>query len=375
MTSGFNSVSAETVIEKKENTVSLSFSVPKNSPYFDGHFPGMPVLPAVAQTELVLRFCARYLGTGIAVSQIKRLKFVTRILPSVPLLLKAELNDNILTYNITSPDGGILYSTGIYVLTQERNSSCVKQGFIIPVYRHGESACVTAKKLAVMGLPVILIDDGNDEETKKLLKDFTGKTNGVTLASLDKNTGKGGAVIRGLQKARELCLTHVLQVDADGQHDIERAKFFLDESAKNPSIVICGYPEYDESAPASRVNGRRISNFWAMIVTLSKELKDVLCGFRVYPVDAALNAIKTPFIDKRMGFDPEVLVRLYWKGVYPLYHPVKVNYPRGGISNFHAVRDNIRIGWMFTRLCAGMLLHLPVLIIRKIKRGKKTEIS
>ena len=246
----------------------------------------------------------------------------------------------------------------------------MKQGFIIPVYRHGKSACLIAQRLTAMGLPVILVDDGNDEQTQKELAEFTESTSGVFLARLEKNCGKGGAVIRGLQKAAELELSHALQIDADGQHDTAMVKFFLEESAKFPDKVICGYPEFDQSAPMSRIRGRKISVFWGAVVTLSMEYKDLLCGFRVYPVDKALRAAKSFFIDKRMGFDPEILVRLYWKNVLPVYHPIKVIYPKDGISNFNMINDNIRISWTFARLFIGMLFRFPLLVARKIKRRK-----
>jgi len=72
-----------------------------------------------------------------------------------------------------------------------------------------------------------------------------------------------------------------------------------------------------------------------------------------------------------MGFDPEIMVRLYWNKVYPVYHPIKVSYPANGVSNFRMVRDNIGISLMFSRLFVGMILRSPLLIVRKIKRGKK----
>jgi glycosyltransferase involved in cell wall biosynthesis len=246
----------------------------------------------------------------------------------------------------------------------------VKQGFLIPVYKHGASACSLAERLAAFGLPVIMVDDGNDADTHALLAQCAAGTPGVVLVRLKKNSGKGGAVIAGFKKAAELGLTHVFQIDADGQHDDRKAAFFLEESAKHPGMIICGYPEFDETAPKSRITGRKISNFWAAVVTLSTELKEVLCGFRVYPVDASLRITRCLFLDWRMGFDPEILVRLYWKKIFPVYHPIKVSYPPDGVSNFRMVRDNIRISWMFTRLCAGMLLRLPLLTIRKIKRRK-----
>jgi len=247
----------------------------------------------------------------------------------------------------------------------------MKQGFLIPVYRHGAPACSLAERLTASGLPVIMVDDGNDAATRALLAQCAAVTPGVTLVRLEKNSGKGGAVSAGLKKAAECGLTHVLQIDADGQHDAGKAAFFLEESARHPDMVICGYPEFDETAPRSRVSGRKISNFWASVVTLSTDLKDVLCGFRVYPVDASLRITRSLLFDKRMGFDPEILIRLYWIKVFPVFHPIKVSYPPGGVSNFRLVRDNIRISLMFSRLFLGMLLRSPLLIARKIKRGKK----
>ena len=244
----------------------------------------------------------------------------------------------------------------------------MKQGFIIPVYRHAATAGPLAEKLASSGLPVILVDDGNEPEARDHLAEWTAKTPGLVLVRLDKNLGKGGALAIGFEKAAELGLSHVLQIDADCQHDAGMAAFFLEESARHPDKIICGYPEFDESAPRGRVIGRNISNFWAAVVTLSGELKDVLCGFRVYPVEAALIITRDPFMDKRMGFDAEILVRLYWNRVFPVFHPVKVTYPKEGISNFRMFKDNLHISWMFTRLFFGMLIRLPLLIIMRIRK-------
>jgi len=247
----------------------------------------------------------------------------------------------------------------------------VKQGFVIPVYRHGRTACIVAKKLASSGLPVILVDDGNAKEDQVYLEECARDMQGVVLIRLEKNSGKGNAVLRGFQKADELGITHALQIDADGQHDVTMVKSFLEESEKNPDKIICGCPEFDSTVPINRLKGRKISVFWAAIVTLSGDLKDLLCGFRVYPVKPSLKILKNVFVDKRMGFDSEILVRLYWKNVMPEFHPIKVIYPKDGISNFNMIRDNIRISWVFTRLFFGMLLRSPVLIFRKIKRRKK----
>ena len=244
----------------------------------------------------------------------------------------------------------------------------MRQGFLIPIYRHGKTAIIIAQRLESFNLPVILVDDGNDSETRTLLAEYAAHSAHTVLISLKKNMGKGGAVIAGIEKASELGLSHVLQTDADGQHDIERAAFFLEESAQHPDNIICGFPEFDENAPKSRVRGRKISNFWAAITTLSSEMKDMHCGFRVYPVEQTLRITRRRTMEKRMGFDTEILVRLYWNRVFPLYYPIKINYPENGISNFHIVGDNIRVSWTFCRLCIGMFIRLPRLIAMQYRR-------
>jgi len=90
MTVGFNGLENETVLDKTANSVSLTFNIPDTNKYFNGHFPGYPILPAVAQMEIVVRFAKKYLGTTISVSQIKRMKFNTIISPLVTVMLKLE---------------------------------------------------------------------------------------------------------------------------------------------------------------------------------------------------------------------------------------------------------------------------------------------
>ncbi|MDR2073679.1 MAG: glycosyltransferase family 2 protein [Spirochaetaceae bacterium] len=247
----------------------------------------------------------------------------------------------------------------------------MKQGFLIPLYNHGSTIYSVTSALALHGLPIIIVDDGSDEATKQALAATLRAFPLATGVRLKKNSGKGAAVMTGLGKAREQGLSHVLQIDADGQHDAGRADFFLAASVQQPEAAICGYPEYDASAPALRTGGRAVSNTWAQIVTLSGKLKDVLCGFRVYPVEKTLAVMGRCVYDRRMGFDPEVLIRLYWAAVPLVYYPVKVRYPQDGISHFHMVRDNIRISCTFTRLFFGMLLRIFPLTLRTIRsRGK-----
>jgi len=243
----------------------------------------------------------------------------------------------------------------------------VRQGFLIPLYNHGQPLHALVASLQPHGLPILIVDDGSDEPTQKALAEVLSAFPQSSALRLHKNRGKGAAFRAGLKRAREMGLSHVLQVDADGQHDTARAGFFLEASAQQPRAAICGFPEFDQSAPLLRKKGRNISNAWAKVVSLSGAIVDSLCGFRVYPVEETLRIMQHSYIDNRMAFDPEILVRLSWAGIPLIFHPVKVRYPQDGISHFRLVKDNARISLMFSRLFCGMLLRLPLLLFRKIK--------
>ena len=255
----------------------------------------------------------------------------------------------------------------------------IKQGFIIPVYNHGRAAGKVVENIEPLGLPVIMVDDGSNNETKDCLKKIFDEHPLTVPVLLEKNSGKGRAFCAGIFRAREMGLTHVLQIDADGQHDAGRARFFLEEAAKHPDAVICSYPEYDDSVPRARKHGRIVANTWAKIVTVSPVITEAMLGFRVYPVEPVYQLYRKAYIDSRMGFDIDILVRLYWKGLPLLFYPVRVTYPADGISHFRPVRDNIRISLTYTRLSCGMLLRLPALLCRSIKlcaaRRKKQRIT
>lgn len=237
---------------------------------------------------------------------------------------------------------------------------------LIPVYRHGKACVQVVDSILQYKIPIILVDDGNAEETKAFLRQIKDSHPEVELVTLPKNSGKGGAFKAGTIFAKNAGYTHILQIDADGQHDSTKIPFFVEKSKANPLKMICGYPEYDESAPGHRKNAHTFANTWCAIITWSNKITDALCGFRIYPVEPAYKFVRKKIFDKRMGFDVEILIKLIWSGVDVEFYPVKVTYPSDGISNFHAFRDNVRISWVFTKLCLKMIVLSPYLLCRKI---------
>ena len=240
-------------------------------------------------------------------------------------------------------------------------SPCV----LIPCYNHGAMMPRVLARLRPFGLPCIVVDDGSDSSTRQQLERLAAETANLTLIRLPQNAGKGAAVIRGLQAAAQAGFSHAVQVDADGQHAIEDIPQLLALAQAHPEALISGQPIYDDSIPRSRLYGRWITHVWVWIETLSLQLKDSMCGFRVYPVTPTLQLAQRVSLGQRMDFDTEVMVRLYWQGNTSYFVPTRVTYPPDGLSHFDAIKDNCRISLMHTRLFLGMLPRIPSLLFRR----------
>ena len=244
-------------------------------------------------------------------------------------------------------------------------NNAVKICAIVPVYRHEKASRHVVKSLAALNIPVILVDDGNTPEGHEILESIAREFSGVELITHKSNLGKGAAMRTGMEAAVVAGFTHALQVDADGQHDLSVIPFFINEAKEHPDDLICGYPEYDETVPKAREQGRKITNFWVAIETLSLKIPDAMCGFRVYPLKTSWPVMKR-LCNKRMGFDIEMIVKLSWAGVKMRFFPVKVHYPKDGISNFRMFHDNVVISMTHTMLCIGIVLRLPLIIWRRL---------
>ncbi len=241
-------------------------------------------------------------------------------------------------------------------------SPCV----VIPIYNHKDTIAHTVESLRQYDIHCFIVDDGSDAATKAVLAALAGNDKQITLLNFPHNIGKGGAVIAGLKLAYQQGYTHALQIDADGQHNVGDVPIFLQLAAENPDALICGQPIFDESAPLGRKLARYITHFWVCVETLSLKIRDTMCGFRLYPLNATIKLLSQRKLGLRMDFDTEIMVHLIWMGVAVVPIATKVKYPEKGISHFRYLHDNLLIIKMHTLLVMEMLARLPFFIIAKL---------
>lgn len=238
---------------------------------------------------------------------------------------------------------------------------------LIPVYDHEHAIGAMVAGVLASGEDCLLVDDGSHPACAAVLDALAAAhAPCVQLLRLPHNQGKGGAVLAGFAEAARLGYSHVLQVDADGQHDPRDIPRFLAQARQAPAKIISGVPEYDDSVPKGRLYGRYLTHVWVWINTWSLAIRDSMCGFRVYPLAPVLRLIAEEPIGRRMDFDTDMIVRLFWRGVGVVNLGTRVTYPSDGVSHFDVWRDNLRITRMHTRLFFGMLRRSPRLLWRRL---------
>jgi glycosyltransferase involved in cell wall biosynthesis len=241
---------------------------------------------------------------------------------------------------------------------------------LIPSYDTGERVFETVRDARRFWEPVWVVVDGSTDGTAERLKALAAADPGLRVFVLPYNQGKGAAVLHGLRAAVTQGYSHVLTMDADGQHPADRIPLFMQTSVAQPDALVLGRPMFDASAPKLRVIGRRVSNWWANLETLWAGIGDSLFGMRVYPAAALCSVMERQRWMRRFDFDVEAAVRLVWRGARPINLPATVRYFRpeeGGVSHFNYLRDNALLTWMHTRLFFGFLLRLPLLLGRRVR--------
>jgi len=227
---------------------------------------------------------------------------------------------------------------------------------VVPTYDNPVTIRAVVERLRTHVADVIVVDDGSGPEGRDAVAALERDGLAITVRRA-RNGGKGAAVKTGLLAAKERGFTHALQVDADGQHDLSDVPRFLEAAREAPGALVLGSPVFDASAPRSRRVARRITAFWIRIETGGDAIGDAMCGFRVYPVDPAVAANAR---GDAMDFDPEIAVRLVWKGIPVINLPTRVRYigeDEGGVSHFRMFRDNVLISWMHARLTFARVMR------------------
>ena len=224
---------------------------------------------------------------------------------------------------------------------------------VIPVYNHGKTLREVATAALEVNGRVIVVDDGSTDGGPETLADLP-----LTVIRHSGNKGKGAAIMTAAAEARKLGATHIVTIDADGQHRPSDYGRFVPLIESDPYSIIVGTRAFDPATtPVLSRFGRGFSNFWLRVQT-GYPLKDTQSGFRAYPLSVL--AWLKPRVT-RYDFEIEILVRAVWAGIDLKEVDISVYYPPRDlrVSHFRLFADNLRLSLLNTRLTLRAMMPLP----------------
>ena len=237
---------------------------------------------------------------------------------------------------------------------------------LIPVYNHAATLADVVRRSLAHGLPVIVVDDGSTDGSTANLEEHIGDS-GLHVVRLPRNRGKGAALRAGAEYARTLGVSHIISVDADGQHFPEDIPLFLRAVAAEPRAIVVGARDFSVlNVPKASRFGRVFSGFWMRVQT-GLCVSDMQSGFRAYPLEV-FSVVQTG--ENAYAFEVEVLVRAAWAGFAITEVPVRVHYPAEGerISHFRTLGDNVQISLLNIRLTLRALVPMPFVRVANAER-------
>ncbi len=224
---------------------------------------------------------------------------------------------------------------------------------VIPVYNHAATLREVVERCLAVHPQVLVVDDGSSDGALETLA-------GLDVRTLrhEQNRGKGAAILTAASEAQRLGMSHIVTIDADGQHDPADFPRFVEVMRQHPLALVVGNRDFSvANIPGSSRFGRKFSNFWLRVQT-GKSLPDTQNGFRAYPV-FVLQGLK--WHETRYSFEIEVLVKAAWAGVELRDVDISVYYPPAEerVSHFRGFMDNFRLTLLNTHLTLRSIAPVP----------------
>lgn len=232
-------------------------------------------------------------------------------------------------------------------------SSNPKPVILIPSYNAGSILRSVVQGALEQYPHVWLLIDGSTDDSFQDLSGWGQKYPYFKLIHFHENKGKGATMLKGATIAFEEGYTHVISMDSDGQHPATYIPHLIQKIQADPKTLVMGKPIFDETVPAIRLNGRKLTIGMTHFETGFYGLGDTLYGFRAYPVEPFLKAFSQTIFARGYDFDPEIAVRMFWLGIRPVQLKIPVKYldkSEGGVSHFHYFRDNVKLTFLHFRL-------------------------
>ncbi|MDP8259273.1 MAG: glycosyltransferase family 2 protein [Candidatus Aadella gelida] len=218
---------------------------------------------------------------------------------------------------------------------------------IMPSYNEARTIGTIVRKIAGMGVSVLVIDDGSSDNTERVALDA-----GAMVMRNRKNFGKGFSVREGIKYVlKKTTFEWMIIMDADGQHPTEDIPVLIDATKgdwKEPDIVIGNRMKNAKSMPLIRYLTNRFMS-WVVSGICRQHIPDTQCGYRIIKISSLA---KLELTSKKYDIDSEMLMEASAKGMMIKSVPVQTIYGEE-TSKIRPLRDALKFLWLILRHRTG----------------------
>jgi dolichol-phosphate mannosyltransferase len=152
---------------------------------------------------------------------------------------------------------------------------------VIPTYNESQSIAELLIALKLLDCDVLVIDDGSPDGTADIVRNL-----GVEVIEREGKQGLGSAYRTGFSIAIDRNYTYIIQMDADGSHQIEDLKKMMEWIGSADLLIGSRYVKDGGVANWSKFRQllSKSANTYANLL-LSLGIKDTTSGFRIYTTD------------------------------------------------------------------------------------------
>ena len=221
----------------------------------------------------------------------------------------------------------------------------LKAAAIIPAYREEKHISDVVRRTRKQLDHVLVVDDGSSDKTAQCAR-----AAGAEVIVHNQNRGKGEAIKTGLRHWLDRQLTHVIILDADGQHLPEEIERFIGAAAlaADRSCFLGNRMNNLTTMPfVRRVVNRYMSN--RISRTCGQEIPDTQCGFRMLDPQLIPELLVGA---RRFDYETEMLIIASRKGYRIESVPITTVYS-DEVSSIHPVRDTLRFFKLMRRYSKG----------------------
>jgi dolichol-phosphate mannosyltransferase len=149
---------------------------------------------------------------------------------------------------------------------------------VIPTYNEAESIGKILNALKPLDCDVLVIDDGSPDGTAQIVRNL-----GIEVIERKGKQGLGSAYREGFSLAINRGYTYVIQMDADGSHQIKDLEKMLEWIGSADLLIGSRWVKDGQIANWSkfRIYLSKSANAYANLL-LSLGIKDTTSGFRIY---------------------------------------------------------------------------------------------